>query len=182
MKLFDVIVARSVGDRAIGKNGAIPWILKEDLRWFRERTVGHVLIMGRRTWDSLPIKPLPNRVSVVLTHSTSNVGLSGCHTAHSLESAMTFVEVCYPLMNVFIIGGEGVYREALGSARCRAIYETVVDLEVEGATAFFPEIKEDQYRLVEEKGMYCEEGLRYWRRTWRALNDALDSQLIEEGE
>lgn len=69
---------------AIGKDGRLPWRLPEDLKWFKRATVGKSIIMGRRTWDSLPYKPLPYRVNIVLTHKE----LQDCICVQSIEQAI----------------------------------------------------------------------------------------------
>jgi dihydrofolate reductase len=149
MKFFDIVVARSAGERAIGKNGRIPWDLKTDLKWFRELTNHQVIIMGKHTWDSLPVKPLPNRIHCILTRATEEWPPNVFAFA-SLEKALVYSKEHHADRQCFVIGGEGVYREALLSPWCQKVYETVLHLSVEGATAFFPVMDTNRYHLMEE--------------------------------
>lgn len=88
---------------AIGRDGRLPWKLSEDLKWFRRATVGKSIIMGRRTWDSLPYKPLPYRVNIVLTHKD----LQDCICVQSIEDA-----IARSPTQPIIIGGAEVYEQA----------------------------------------------------------------------
>lgn len=88
---------------AIGKDGRLPWRLPEDLKWFKRATVGKSIIMGRRTWDSLPYKPLPYRVNIVLTHKD----LQDCICVQSIEDAIARAPT-----QPIIIGGAEVYEQA----------------------------------------------------------------------
>lgn len=124
-------------DGAIGANGSLPWRLPEDLAHFRQITAGHPVIMGRRTWDSLPEKfrPLPGRLNVVVTRSRQ----------FSAAGAAVRTDLCdacsYALghdRQVWIIGGASIYRQALPLAEKLAV--TQVDLRVPDADAFAPKI------------------------------------------
>ena len=88
---------------AIGKDGRLPWRLPEDLKWFKRATVGKSIIMGRRTWDLLPYKPLPYRVNIVLTHKE----LQDCICVQSIEDA-----IARSPTQPIIIGGAEVYEQA----------------------------------------------------------------------
>lgn len=88
---------------AIGRDGRLPWKLPEELKWFRRATVGKSIIMGRRTWDSLPYKPLPYRVNIVLTHKD----LQDCICVQSIEDA-----IARSPTQPIIIGGAEVYAQA----------------------------------------------------------------------
>lgn len=88
---------------AIGKDGWLPWKLPEDLKWFKRATLGKSIIMGRRTWDSLPYKPLPYRINIVLTHKD----LPDCICVQSIEQAIARAP-----SQPIIIGGAEVYEQA----------------------------------------------------------------------
>ena len=96
----------------IGKDGTIPWHVPEDLRFFSITTTGNPVIMGRRTWDSLPAKfrPLPGRRNVVLSRSMTPEDVPGAELAHSLDTALDLIG---DVPVAWIIGGGRVYREAL---------------------------------------------------------------------
>ena len=116
----------------IGRDGAIPWRIPEDMRRFRELTTGHPVIMGRRTWDSLPdrYRPLPGRRNVVVTRNR-DWNAEGAEAAASLDGALRLVEGAD---NVFVIGGAQLYADALPLAD--ELLLTEIDADVEGDTCF----------------------------------------------
>lgn len=116
-------------NRVIGRDGALPWHLPDDLRWFRQKTTGHAVIMGRKTWDSVG-KPLPGRRSIILSRSMSEPP-PGAELARTLEDAL---HLCQEDPEPFIVGGGEIYRLALPLAR--RIYLTLIDLEPEGEATF----------------------------------------------
>ncbi|KAA0226953.1 dihydrofolate reductase [bacterium CPR1] len=116
-------------NRVIGREGTLPWHLPADLKWFRQKTRGHSVIMGRRTWDSVG-KPLPGRRSIILSRSMAQAP-TGAELARSLEQAL---ELCGDDPEPFIVGGGEVYRLAL--PRAGRIYLTLVDLEPMGNATF----------------------------------------------
>jgi len=106
----------------IGRDGDIPWQVPEDLTRFKELTIGHTVVMGRRTWDSLParFRPLPRRRNVVLTHQTDIIA-NGATVVHNLDDALTDPDT-------WVIGGEQIYTLALPRAiRCEV---TEIDIEL----------------------------------------------------
>ena len=129
---FKAIAAMSL-NRAIGNGNTIPWHLPEDFKWFKETTMGHVLAMGRKTFESIG-RPLPGRETVVLTRNPNSV--TGVQTLDSLE-ALGQAEA-YRDRTIFICGGAEIYGQALG--HCSDLYLTRVKREVEG-DAFFPEFE-----------------------------------------
>ena len=139
-------------NRVIGCAGAIPWHLPEDFRWFKRCTSGQVVLMGRKTWDSLG-KPLPNRTNVVVTRQAS---FSGVQTISDLSS---FDPQAYLPSEVWVIGGAEIYRELLPS--CSDLYLSVVLREVQG-DAFFPEF-ESQFRFVETVSTHLDFEVRHYR-------------------
>ena len=124
-----VAVARN---GVIGRDGDLPWRISEDLRHFKRTTMGHALIMGRRTWDSIGV-PLPGRHSIVVTRNR-DLNAPGAEVVHSLAEALA-AAAAWGDDAPCIIGGASLYREGLGLAR-RVVW-TEVDREVEGDT-FFP--------------------------------------------
>ena len=133
---FKAIVAMSL-NRAIGKDNRLPWHLPEDLRWFKKLTTGNVIIMGRKTWDSIG-KPLPNRESIVVTRSE----IPGVRTVRSLDE----IDPGADGRDYYVIGGAQLFQEAL--PRCRELFLTLIKRNVEG-DVFLPPF-EDQFRLVEK--------------------------------
>jgi len=133
-----IIIAAMAENRVIGKDNALPWSLKEDLARFKELTTGCPCIMGRKTWESLPKKPLPGRLNVVISRSAANA--PGAVVVSSLQDA---VQHCAGHEKIFICGGASVYREAFSLAD--KIELTVIHRRYEG-DAFFPEIDGAQWK------------------------------------
>jgi dihydrofolate reductase len=132
------IIAAMSRNRVIGRGGAIPWKIPEDLRRFRELTLGHTVIMGRRTFESIG-RPLAGRRNIVVTHQ-QNYSREGIVVVHSLAEAFKSSGTDGEL---FICGGSEIYRQAL--PLCSRIYLTLVDLDIEGDT-YFPLVPDDDFR------------------------------------
>jgi len=132
MKPLAVVVATNA-DRVIGVNGDLPWRIREDLRHFKRVTMGHCIVMGRRTWDSIG-RPLPGRTSIVVSRNPS-LKLDGVHVVNSPKAA---VEMARELGDPepHIIGGASLYAWAL--PRATRLWLTEIDRNVEGDT-WFPE-------------------------------------------
>lgn len=134
------IIAAVAENMAIGKDGDIPWHIPEDLEHFKEKTSGHPVVMGRKTFESLPedFRPLPNRTNIVLTRS--EMDKKGIKVAKSLEEAYSIAEEIDD--KVFIIGGASVYEQVLPEADRMILTE--VKKEVDGDT-FFPEFDREEW-------------------------------------
>lgn len=144
MKL-SLIVAMS-RNRVIGKDNALPWHLSEDLKRFRRLTTGHVVIMGRKTHESIG-RLLPQRTNIVLTRRKNYQPVEGALVYGSLDDALAALgDSRDQTSEVFIIGGAELYRQAL--ARADRIYLTLIDRDYEG-DAFFPEIPPGDFVQVE---------------------------------
>jgi dihydrofolate reductase/diadenosine tetraphosphate (Ap4A) HIT family hydrolase len=162
-----VVVATS-RNRCIGRDGDLPWRLPSDLRRFKEITAGGTVLMGRRTYDSLPAKfrPLPGRRNLVLSRDPA-YRPAGAEVFADLQSALAACD-----HDCFVIGGAAVYEQALPLAA--RLYVTLIDQEVAGDT-FFPEIAEGEWVSVEEEGPLVENGHSFSFRTLirsdRALYD-----------
>ncbi|MCE5331682.1 MAG: dihydrofolate reductase [Bacteroidales bacterium] len=128
------IIAAVADNYAIGKSNKLPWHLPADLKHFKELTTGHAILMGKRTYESLPNGPLPNRKNIVLTSVLSEGVNKRYFEADSLEDAF---DLCEHECQVFIIGGASVYRQSLDKAD--SMYITWVHAEFP-ADVFFPKI------------------------------------------
>ena len=130
-----VIIAAVARNRVIGKDNRLLWNIPEDMAHFKALTAGHTVVMGRKTWESLPprFRPLPGRRNIVISRQT-DYGAPGAEVADSLESALKMASTA---ATVFIIGGAQIYTQSLTLADRLEITE--VDLEPEG-DACFPEI------------------------------------------
>jgi dihydrofolate reductase len=142
---ISLIAALDRNTRAIGKDNQLLWNIPQDLKRFKRLTHGHPVIMGRKTWESLPaaFRPLPGRTNIVVTHSGD---IEGVRTAHSLEEAFILASGAEGGEEAFVIGGGELYRQAISLAD--RLYLTLVDGEAEGDT-FFPEY-EDFIPVMEE--------------------------------
>ena len=125
-------------NRVIGRGSEIPWHLPEDFKWFKRMTTGHVVVMGRKTFESIG-KPLPNRETIVV--SRSGFAYPGVRTVASVDE----IEVAKEAREVFICGGGQIYAEGL--PRCSDLYLTLVKREVEG-DILFPRF-EDMFEATE---------------------------------
>ncbi|WP_410768636.1 dihydrofolate reductase [Fontibacillus sp. BL9] len=132
---------------AIGRNNQLPWRLPEDLKFFKEQTTGKTMVMGRKTWESMGSRPLPNRRSVVLTADHAYKA-EGAEIVHSVEEAMEFAKA----EELMVIGGAGVFQHFLPLAD--RLLVTQIDEDVEG-DVFFPHFDWSEFELVLEK-----EGIR----------------------
>src|SRR5436305_10182662 len=109
------IIAAVAENGVIGRQGKLPWHLSDDLRRFKQLTMGHTIVMGRRTWESIG-RALPGRTTVVVTRQPAyQVDIDGVQVAHSLAAAIEFADGSGD-EETFIIGGAELYREAVGAA------------------------------------------------------------------
>ena len=134
-----IIIAAMAENRVIGKNNALPWSIKADMAHFKELTMGCPCIMGRKTWESLPKRPLPGRLNIVISRSLAAEAAPGAVVLPSLQEA---VQHCAGHEKIFICGGASIYREALTLAN--KIELTVIHRQYEG-DAFFPEIDDARW-------------------------------------
>ena len=133
-----VIVAMA-RDRAIGKDGGMPWHIPADLKHFKRLTMGHPVVMGRRTWQSLPAGALPGRRNIVVSRNPDFFP-EGAEKAASIEEALA---MCAPGDIPFIIGGGQIYAEAISMAT--RLYITLVDAEFPDADTRFPEFDREEW-------------------------------------
>ena len=139
------IIAAVAKNRAIGFENKLIYWLPNDLKRFKALTTGHTIVMGRKTFESLPKGALPNRRNVVLSRTTKE--LPGCEVFPTLEAAL---ESCHPDEDVYIIGGARVYEQAIDFADRLCLTE--VDDTPAGADAFFPDYSDWRIDWKEEHG------------------------------
>ena len=143
-------IAAMSKNRVIGKDNKLPWNIPQEMKWFMSKTKGSVLIMGRKTYESLPA-PLPNRFHIIVTRSQDyKVDRDDCIVVHSIDEAVNEASKLTDKWGeeVFITGGSEIYKQALD--RTDRIYLTIIDKEFEG-DAFFPEFDEAQFRDDEQQ-------------------------------
>ena len=148
-------------NRTIGVNNTLPWRCPEDLKHFKTLTMGHHMIMGRKTFDSIG-KPLPGRTTVVITRN-SDLEIEGCIIAHSLDEALA---ACAGDNEIFIVGGAELYRQALPLVD--TLYITEIQQDVDG-DAHFPEFNKIQWREIarEERSQETPQPLEFHFVTYR---------------
>jgi dihydrofolate reductase len=141
--MITLIVAHA-RNRAIGRDGTIPWHLPEDLKSFQSETLGGALVMGRKTWESLPVKPLSRRLNIVVS-SRPQIAET---VAPSVEAAVALAS-SQGYARIYGIGGARIYEEMLPLADRLLISD--VDVDVEDADTFFPHVDLDGWNVISER-------------------------------
>jgi dihydrofolate reductase len=166
------LVAAVARGGVIGRDGGIPWRLPEDMAHFRELTMGHPVVMGRRTWESLPdqFRPLPGRGNVVVTRNP-DWSAQGADRVGSLEEALDLLESA---PRVFVIGGGEIYAAALPYAD--ELLLTEIDAETEGDTVF-PEWDRRAFEEIGREEHVSPDGMRFAFVSYRRWATDADGQL-----
>lgn len=136
------LIAAVSSNKAIGKNNDLPWKLPDDMKYFMETTKGHHVIMGRKNYESIPMKfrPLPNRSNIVVSRQP-NFKAPGCIVVNSIQHGLDIARNNGEL-EVFIIGGAEIYKQGLGSTQ--RMYLTEIDATIDGDT-FFPDFEKNDW-------------------------------------
>ena len=139
------LIAAVADNNVIGKDNDLVWRIKDDMRFFKETTTGHILLMGRKNFESIPAKfrPLPNRLNCILTRNKFYEA-NDCVTVDSIESWIDLYK--NDDRELFIIGGGQVYKEALEKKLVDIMYITHVHAEPDGDT-FFPVINKNDWTI-----------------------------------
>lgn len=153
--MFSIIACISKKHRAIGYQNRLLYAIPSDMTRFRMLTTGHTIIMGRKTFESLPNGALPNRRNIVISKTKEQI--TGCEVFASLEEALAARKEAAE-DECFIIGGASIYEQALPFAD--KLYLTIVEKEPEHADTFFPEINPTEWEVT-EKEMRNENGLPF---------------------
>jgi len=149
------IVAAIADNNAIGKNQQLLWHMPYDMKRFKDLTTGHAVIMGRKTFESLPKGALPNRKNVVLT-TFPEAGFPESFACYSIKDAL---DICEKEKEIFMIGGAMVYKQALKIAD--KMYITRVHHVFEDADTFFPEVDYSQWEEIERTDFPADEKHAY---------------------
>jgi len=154
-KQLSIIVAIA-DNNAIGKDNQLLWHLSEDLKRFKQLTTHHTIVMGKKTFESLPIRPLPNRRSIVITDDL-NEKIEGCTMAYSIEDA---INLCDSDNENFIIGGGSIYKQFMPFTN--KLYITKVHKDFDADT-FYPEINFSEWEIIENQANLYDDksGLNY---------------------
>ena len=142
--MIKLIVAKA-SNNAIGKDNDLIWHLPADMRFFTQSTKGHVVIMGRKNWDSIPLKyrPLSDRINAVITRNT-DFSHQDCDTFHSVEDAIAYYINNEPNKDIYIIGGGQIYDYSLKNNLVDELLITYIKESFE-ADAFFPDFEESNW-------------------------------------
>jgi dihydrofolate reductase len=162
-KPLSIIVAIAQNN-AIGKDNKLLWHISEDLKRFKKITAGHTVIMGKNTYYSLPVRPLPNRSNIVIT-DIQEEKIEGCEIAYSIEDAINKAD---NENENFIIGGASIYKQFFTIVQ--KLYITYVYSDFEADT-FFPKIEKIDWKLVETAPQQeiQKEGLKYEFRIYNRI-------------
>jgi dihydrofolate reductase/thymidylate synthase len=173
MKTFDMVAACDA-ERGIGRVGELPWKLPGDTAFFKRITtettsndVENAVIMGRKTWESIPLRfrPLEERLNVVISHKRDYEVPEGVIRAANIADALQRIaKLGDGIERIFVIGGGEIYHLGISMAECRRLYLTRVEGEY-GCDAFFPSF-EKGFVLVEESDRHEENGIGYVFQTW----------------
>ena len=166
---FSIVVACKSEDGGIGVNGSIPWTLPADMAYFKKITTTvmqpnkmNAVIMGRLTWESLPKKPLSNRLNIVITTTCDHI--FGAFVFKSLQAALSFIALESELIDqTFVIGGEMIYKEALQHPGLEKLYVTRLfmgELQVE-CDRFFPITILNEFVMVDQTDLFAQNGINY---------------------
>ncbi|PTQ96205.1 dihydrofolate reductase [Nitrosomonas nitrosa] len=140
------LLAAMASNRVIGRNNALPWRLPADLKRFKALTMGQIIVMGRKTYESIG-RPLPGRINIIVTRQP-DLSVAGVTVTRSVEEALTACLI-HPDKEIFIIGGAELYQQTL--KHCQRLYLTEVQKAFEG-DAFFPEFdRSDWHEIVRER-------------------------------
>jgi len=138
---ISMIVARS-RNHVIGRDNQMPWKISADLQFFKRVTMGHPVIMGRKTWESIG-RPLPGRRNIVVSRN-AHYELAGAELASSLDDALNKLSEA---PRVFVIGGEQLFKQAFTKAD--RLYITEIEMDVDGGDTFFEVPKPSEWKEVE---------------------------------
>ena len=138
---ISMIVARS-RNHVIGRDNQMPWKISADLQFFKRVTMGHPVVMGRKTWESIG-RPLPGRRNIVVSRN-AQLQLTGAEVASSLDEALDRLSES---SRVFVIGGEQLFKQAFGKAD--RLYITEIEMDVEGGDTFFEVPDQASWKEIE---------------------------------
>ena len=148
------LIAALGKNRVIGKDNDLIWHLPADMKFFKETTIGHFVLMGRKNYESIPEKyrPLADRTNLIITRDTTYEA-EGSHVFHSIDDALKFAR-SQNVEELFIIGGANIYAQLIDEAD--QLYITHIDGEFEG-DVFFPEIDMEKWEIISKKDRSLDE-------------------------
>jgi dihydrofolate reductase len=158
------LIAAVARNGVIGQDNALPWRLPEDLKRFKALTMGHPIVMGRKTWESLG-RPLPGRNNIVITRD-KNYRAEGASVVHTIDEALVAAQ---DATEVFVIGGAEIYTITLPRADCLQLTE--LDADVDGDVRF-PTFDRAQWRTSRGAALASGDGLGYCFVTYERLKES----------
>lgn len=177
MQCFSIIAAISESSGGIGLNNKLPWgRIIGDMVHFKKKTENSVIIMGRKTWESLPFRPLKDRVNIILSKTMAQNTTSHPFVLPSFEEAMAFVSATFGAeKRVFVIGGSDVYYKTIYLNSCKELFLTIIKEEGFDPTfdAFFPRIPEE-YEIVQESENIVENNYKYKFVDYKRVRDNVE--------
>lgn len=158
---FSLIVAIDE-QGGMGKDGKLPWHIPSELQYFAKTTRGNVVIMGRKSWESIPEKyrPLPDRLNIVLTRNNRLRFPKGVLRTDSLDKALEQARKHGKGKEVFVIGGAAVFHEAFHHSKCGTLYVTEV-LQTFDCDTFFPAIDPKRFKRVYQSDTHQDAGIEF---------------------
>ena len=150
-------------NRVIGRAGGMPWHIPEDFKFFKATTMGHALIMGRKTWDSIG-RVLPGRLTIIVTRNTDFIAPENVIVKPSIESAIEYCELHKSQWGdeCFIVGGGDIYKQSMNLTN--RIYLTMVHNHVEGDT-YYPEVPQSEFLKI-KSDPHLDAAVPYTFTTW----------------
>ena len=140
-----ILIAAVDKNGAIGKDGEIPWYVQEDLKFFKAETKNHAIIMGRKTWESLPVKPLGGRLNCVISRNSITGADASCKSIQ--DGIKACIDAGYK--TIYGIGGYSIYKEMIDIAN--ELVLTEVEMEVKDPDTYFPEFNRDEWKEIESR-------------------------------
>ncbi|ARJ37602.1 dihydrofolate reductase [Sporosarcina ureae] len=156
--MISLLVAHDL-DRVIGKDNEMPWYIPEELQYFKEKTMGKAIVMGRKTFESIG-RPLKGRLNIVITRNT-DYQADGVTVVHDMESAVQLAKDYAD--EVMVIGGAEIFKMSMEDAD--RLYVTVIEKHYPGDT-FFPAYEEDYALISKSEPHYAEDGTAYTYQIW----------------
>ncbi len=147
-------IVAAAENNAIGKDNQMPWHLPNDFKYFKEKTMGHSIVMGRNTFESIG-KPLPGRRNIVVSRTATQIH-EDVDVANSIPEVLTY---CRDENEIFIIGGAQIFKQALGIAD--KVLMTRVHTDIKDADTFFPELPEQDWELISSDAHQKDEKHQY---------------------
>lgn len=165
----------------IGYNNKLLCNLAEDLKHFKNLTTNNIVVMGRKTWDSLPTKPLPNRTNIVITNSVKNNGivLNNSVIFVTLDLFKKCIEEMGKKYNIFVIGGSQIYKELV--SYCDYIHLTRIYKSFENVDTYFPELEENEWKLLDAEPIITQGDIKYQFEIYKKNKGEEDNDCISRG-